>query len=305
MEIKTVAIIGLGAMGILYGSHLAKRMPQADLRIIADQQRIDRYLKDAIFCNGQRCEFHYVTPEEKTSPADLILFTVKYSGLEDAIRAVKNQVGENTLILSALNGITSEAMIGQVYGHDKVLYSVAQGMDAVKEGNRLTYTHMGCLCFGDREAGSSSAKVKRVADFFTKMEFPYLVDTDMPKRLWGKLMLNVGVNQAVAVYGSNYGVIQKEGPARDTMIAAMREVIALAEKEGIDLTEADLDYWLGVLSQLSPEGKPSMRQDVEAGRYSEVDLFAGTVIELGKKYGIATPVNQSLYEQIKATEAGY
>lgn len=305
MEIKTVAIIGLGAMGILYGSHLAKRMPQADLRIIADQQRIDRYLKDGIFCNGQRCEFHYVTPEEKTSPADLVLFTVKYSGLEDAIRAVKNQVGENTLILSALNGITSEAMIGQVYGHDKVLYSVAQGMDAVKEGNRLTYTHMGCLCFGAREPGSSSAKVKRVADFFTKMEFPYLVDTNMPKRLWGKLMLNVGVNQAVAVYGSNYGVIQKEGQARDTMIAAMREVIALAEKEGIDLTEVDLDYWLGVLSQLSPEGKPSMRQDVEAGRYSEVELFAGTVIELGKKYGIATPVNRSLYDQIKATEAGY
>lgn len=225
--------------------------------------------------------------------------------MEDAIRAVKNQVGENTLILSALNGITSEAMIGEVYGHDKVLYSVAQGMDAVKEGNRLTYAHMGFLCFGDREPGSSSAKVKRVADFFTKMEFPYLVDTDMPKRLWGKLMLNVGVNQAVAVYGSSYGVIQKEGQARDTMIAAMREVIALAEKEGIDLTEADLDYWLGVLSQLSPEGKPSMRQDVEAGRYSEVELFAGIVIDLGKKYGIATPVNQSLYDQIKATEAGY
>ncbi|HHY25235.1 MAG TPA: 2-dehydropantoate 2-reductase [Desulfitobacterium dehalogenans] len=296
MEIKTVAIIGLGAMGILYGSHLTKRMPQADLRIIADQQRIDRYIKDSIFCNGQQCEFHYVTPEEKTSPADLVLFTVKHSGLEDAIRAVKNQVGKNTLIVSALNGITSEARIGQAYGHDKVLYSVAQGMDAVKEGNRLTYAHMGFLCFGDRELGSSSSKVKRVADFFAKMEFPYLVDTDMPKRLWGKLMLNVGVNQAVAVYGSNYGVIQREGQARDTMIAAMREVMVLAEKEDIDLSEADLDYWLGVLSQLSPEGKPSMRQDVEAGRYSEVELFAGTVIELGKKYGITTPVNQSLYD---------
>lgn len=305
MEIKSVAIIGLGAMGILYGSHLAKRMPRTDLRIIAGQERIDRYIKDSIFCNGQKCEFQYMTPEEKTSPADLVLFTVKHSGLEDAIRAVKNQVGKNTLILSALNGITSEAMIGQVYGDDKVLYSVAQGMDAVKEGNSLTYAHMGFLCFGDREPGISSAKVKKVADFFARMDFPYLIDTDMPKRLWGKLMLNVGVNQVVAVYGSNYGVIQKEGPARDTMIAAMREVIALAEQEGIDLTEADLNYWLEVLSRLSPQGKPSMRQDVEAGRYSEVELFAGTVIELGRKYGIATPVNQSLYDQIKAMEAGY
>lgn len=67
MEIKTVAIIGLGAMGILYGSHLAKRIPQPDLRIIADQQRIDRYLKDAIFCNGQR----------RKRPHRLILFYLR------------------------------------------------------------------------------------------------------------------------------------------------------------------------------------------------------------------------------------
>ena len=56
---------------------------------------------------------------------------------------------------------------------------------------------------------------------------------------------------------------------------------------------------------MSPEGKPSMRQDIEAKRPTEVELFAGTVIELGKKYGIPTPVNQSLYEQIKALEAQY
>lgn len=303
MEIKTVAIVGLGALGILFGNRLAKRMPQDNLRIIADQQRIDRYMKDSIYCNGQRCEFHYVTPEEKTSPADLIIFAVKYSGLKDAIRAVQNQVGENTLMLSALNGITSEDIIGHFYGMDKVLYSVAQGMDAVKEGNRLTYANMGILCFGDRETGSISSKVKRVADFFDKVEFPYLVDTDMLKRQWGKLMLNVGVNQAVTVYGSNYGAIQRKGQARDTMIAAMREVITLAEKEGINLTEGDLNYWLEVLGQLSPEGKPSMRQDIEARRYSEVELFAGTVLELGRKHGIATPVNQELYDQIKAMEA--
>ncbi len=133
-------------------------------------------------------------------PADLIIFTVKLDGLKNAIKAVKNHIGENTIILSALNGITSEAIIGQTYGMDKVLYSVAQGMDAVKVGNELTYDHMGMLCFGDREPGLISEKVKRVADFFEKMKFPYEVDTNMNKRQWGKFMLNVGVNQTVAVY---------------------------------------------------------------------------------------------------------
>jgi 2-dehydropantoate 2-reductase len=225
--------------------------------------------------------------------------------LKDAIKAVKNQVGQNTIILSALNGITSESIIGQTYGMDKILYCVAQGMDAVKVGNKLTYENMGLLCFGEKEPGIISPKVEKVAEFFRKMEVPFEIDTDMVKRQWGKLMLNVGVNQTVAVYESNYGEIQREGQARDTMIAAMREVMKLSNKEGINLTEDDLNYWLKVLDRLSPEGKPSMLQDIEAKRYSEVDLFAGTVIELGEKYGIFTPVNQELYNRIKVMETQY
>lgn len=305
MEIKRVSIIGLGALGILFGNHLAKKMPSGDLRIIANEERIKKYKKEGVYCNGEPCVFHYVTPEEEVSPADLIIFTVKYNGLDEAIREVRNHVGENTIILSALNGITSESLIGRAYGMEKVLYCVAQGMDAVKEGNELTYHNMGVLCFGDREPGNPSPQVERVVSFFDKTEFPYLIDTDMPKRMWGKLMLNVGVNQAVAVYGGGYGVIQKEGEARDTMIGAMREVMVLAQKEGINLTEEDLNYWLDVLSKLSPLGKPSMLQDVEAKRFSEVELFAGTVLELGRKHNIPTPVNQRLYDEIKAREATY
>jgi len=305
MEIKKVSIIGLGALGILFGHHLTKRMPQGDLRIIADQGRIRRYQSDFVYCNGERCEFNYSTPEDLGEPADLIIFAVKYSGLKEAIQAVKNQVAEHTIILSALNGITSETIIGQTYGMDKILYCIAQGMDAVKVGNRLTYDHMGMLVYGERDPGLISQRVKMVAQFFESMAVPFEAVTDMNKRIWGKFMLNVGVNQTVAVYESNYGEIQKMGAARDTMIAAMREVIVLSEREGINLTETDLMYWLNVLDQLSPEGKPSMRQDMEAKRFSEVELFSGAVLELGKKYSVSTPINQELYRRIKEIEARY
>jgi 2-dehydropantoate 2-reductase len=137
------------------------------------------------------------------------------------------------------------------------------------------------------------------------MNLPYQIDTDMKKRLWGKFMLNVGVNQTVAVFEGDNGTIQKEGEARNTMIQAMREVMAISDREEIHLTQEDLNYWLRVLSVLSPEGKPSMRQDLEAKRRSEVGLFAGTVIEFGKKYGIPTPVNQSLYDKIKLLESRF
>lgn len=305
MEIKKVSIIGLGALGILFGHHLSKRMPQGDLRIIADKERIHRYQSDSVYCNGELCEFNYLEPEDVAEPADLIIFAVKFNGLNDAIQAVKNQVGEHTIILSALNGITSEMIIGQTFGMDKILYCIAQGMDAVKVENRLTYEHMGMFVFGEREPGFISQRVKQVALFFERMGVPFEAVTDMNKRIWGKFMLNVGVNQTVAVYESNYGEIQKHGAARDTMIAAMREVMVLSEKEGINLSETDLSYWLNVLDHLSPEGKPSMRQDMEAKRFSEVDLFSGTVLELGKKYSLSTPVNEELYRRIKEIESRY
>jgi 2-dehydropantoate 2-reductase len=305
MEIKKVSIIGLGALGILFGNQLSKKMPKGDLRFIADRDRIKKYETEYVYSNGQRCHFNFMTPEESCEPADLLIFSVKFNGLQEAIQAVKNHVGEHTIILSLLNGITSESIIGQTYGREKVLYCVAQGMDAVKEENKLTYDHMGMLCFGEREPGLISEKVKRVADFFKKTEIPFEIDAQMYKRQWGKFMLNVGVNQTVAVYKSNYGEIQREGQARELMIAAMREVIALSEKEGIGLSEADLNYWLGVLGTLSAEGKPSMAQDIEARRHSEVELFAGAVLTLSKKYGVATPVNKELYERIKSIESEY
>lgn len=298
-DIRTVAIIGLGNLGIAFGNHLSKKMQKEDLRLIADRERINRYKRDGIFCNGERCDFQYVTLEESTWPADLIIFTVKFHSLVEAIDAAKQHVGENTIILSALNGITSEGMLEEAFGKEKVLYCVAQGMDGIKTGNRLTFDHMGMLCFGDAEAGVVSDKTRTVETFFKKTEFPHEVETDMMKRLWGKLMMNVGVNQTAAVYLCNYGGLQEEGPARDTMIAAMSEVIPLSVTEGVPLTEEDLFYWLKVLGSLRPEGKPSMQQDIEAGKETEVELFSGTVLELGRKYGISSPVNESLYQKLK------
>lgn len=305
MEIKTVSIIGLGALGILYGHHFSKKLPKENLRIIADTKRIKRYQEERVYCNGEECHFNYITPEQACEPVDLILFTVKNDALKEAVHAVRNHVGKHTLIISALNGITSESIIGEAYGMEQLLYCVAQGMDAVKVGNQLTYDHMGILCFGEKEPDVISEKTKRLATFFDQNEVPYEMVPDMYNRLWSKFMLNVGVNQTVAVFNTNYGEIQREGKARETMIAAMKEVMSLSEKEGIRLTETDIDYWLGILDTLSPTGKPSMAQDVEARRYSEVELFAGTVLELGRKHGISTPVNLELYNKIKEIESHY
>ncbi|WP_369413920.1 ketopantoate reductase family protein [Aquibacillus saliphilus] len=86
MEIKKVSIIGLGALGILYANHFSKHMPKADLRILAVEGRMKKYQQESVYCNGERCDFNYISPEQTSDPADLIIFTVKYNGLHKAIQ---------------------------------------------------------------------------------------------------------------------------------------------------------------------------------------------------------------------------
>lgn len=303
MRIKKVSVIGLGALGILFGQQLARQIGP-DFTVIADQQRIIKYQAQGIFCNGEPCDFHYQTLDNH-EVADLILFAVKINGLEAAIEAVRNHVGPNTLFMSLLNGITSETIIGSAFGEANLIWSVAQGMDTVKAGNQLVYTNPGIICFGNRNGDGPDEKIRRVQEFFDRVGIAYQIDNQMDRKIWAKFMLNVGVNQVVSVFGEDFGSVQKPGKPRELMIAAMNEVIPVARKEGVALTAADITYWLGVVDALSPQGKPSMRQDVEARRPSEVELFSGTVNRLGEKHGIDTPVNGFLYEAIKALESTY
>ena len=164
---------------------------------------------------------------------------------------------------------------------------------------------MGNFTIGELYSDQMTPRLLRVGDFLTRAKLSHTLVTDMRDRMWGKFMLNVGVNQVVSVCKGNYGSIQREGPERERMIAAMREVIALAKAENVKLDENDLLHWLNIIKPLAAEGMPSMRQDLLQGRKTEVNLFAGTVVSLGQKHGIPTPVNQALLEEILILEKDF
>jgi 2-dehydropantoate 2-reductase len=185
-----------------------------------------------------------------------------------------------------------------------MLYAVAMGMDSTKFGNEINYTQTGKLAIGEWD-NSKSDKLKAVSDVFDRANFPYDIPENMPKRMWGKFMMNVGLNQVCAARDLPYGGVQCDGEARDEMIAAMKEVQMLSEYEGVNLNDADFEYWLDFNDRLTPDSMPSMRQDVLSKRKTEVELFAGIVIELGKKYGVDVPVNKKLFEEIRNIEMSY
>jgi 2-dehydropantoate 2-reductase len=296
-----VFIIGAGAMGAAYGS-MFHDMDPGCVSLIATGERAERLKEKGLVINGRSYALPVVTPDRRVPPPDLIMVAVKNHHLPQAILDMRNLVGDHTVLLSVMNGIESEEQLGAAFGMDKVLYAVAVGIDAVREGNVVTYSKRGKLYFGEARNAALSARVKAFQALFPLAGIISEVPEDMIRTLWWKFMINVGINQASAVLRAPYGVFQSLPEARDLMESAMQEVILLARAMNINLSGKDVDEWLAFLSTLAPGGKTSMLQDVEAGRKTEVEIFAGKVISLGKAYNRRTPVNETLFKILRVME---
>lgn len=302
--IQTTAIIGMGALGLLYADRIVKARGQEGTVFILDDERMEKYKGRKFTINGEEKEFAMVAASAM-KPVDLVIVAVKYNGLPSAIETMKSCVGKDTIILSVMNGIDSEEMIAETYGKEHLIYTVAQGMDAMKFGDALNYTKEGELRIGVVE-DSQKKNLEEVCRYFDDIQMPYTAEDDILKRMWGKFMLNVGVNQTCHAYETTYSGVLTEGSEENRIFTgAMDEVIQLSQAVGINLSQEDAEYYKKIIATLKPDGVPSMRQDGIAKRKTEVEMFAGIVRKLAKKHGIATPVNDLLYEKIKKIEEAY
>jgi len=294
--IQRVGIIGFGALGVKYALEFQNTLGMENVLVIADRERIERYRRDGMYVNDRKQEFQYVADEEAQT-VDLLVFATKYTGLEAAMKSAGRALGEHTIVLSVLNGVTSEQVIEKRLHPGHLLYCTVQGMDATKEGNRLWYQKSGSIAFGSRD-NVKNQDVQDLEELLIRCHMAYQIPEDIHHQLWSKWMLNVGVNQVCAVYKIGYGGIQEGGPYRDIMLAAMQEARSVAQAEGISLSVEELEAWAGLMDTLDPNGEPSMRQDTKAGRKTEVELFAGVVCRLGRKHGIKTPWNDRFYQEL-------
>lgn len=300
-EIRNIAIVGLGAIGSVYAVKFHEYNTQC-LQVIVDETRYEKYMKVGLVFNGKRYDFNYALPGDHANKADLVIVATKSSGLESALETMESFVGDNTIILSPLNGITSEEIIAEKFGWNKVLYSLFIGHISTRRAKEVEHDGVGTLVFGEADNTVVSENVAAVRDFFDKIGADYEIPQDMLFALWSKFMINVGFNQASAVLLAPYKVFHECSKPMDIAYELMKEVIAIAHKAGIKNADKMLDSAMGVIHAMPPAAKSSMLQDVEARRKTEVDLFAGTVCERGRKYGVATPCNDVFLKLIEAID---
>ena len=302
--LRNIAILGAGALGASYGTKFYTH-PQFSTVFIAKGERAERLRQNGVVVNATTYHIPVADPVSQVQPADLIIVALKHQHLHSAKPNLAPFIGPETAIISVMNGLDSEKIIGALYGMDNMLYAIAVGIDALRVGNVITYTTIGKIIFGEAQNKILSSRVREIQAAFQQAGIGYDVPDDMIRSLWWKFMVNVGMNQASAVTGAPYGTFQSSPEAQSLMEALMHEVITLAAYEGVNLVNQDIAEWYGFLNTLSAQGKTSMLQDIEARRASEVEIFGGKVVELGALYKIPTPVNETVLRIIRVIEAGY
>ena len=299
--ILNISIVGAGAMGAAYAAMFTDAVGFS-VSFVARGKRYEGLRNRTITINDKLYNVPVIHPDKVSEPADLILVALKHHHLDAAVGDIAALAGKDTAILSVMNGLESEATIGAACGMEKLVYAIAVGIDAVHENDRFTYANPGKIIFGQVGDGGHGPQLESIQEALTRAGIPNEVPADMMRAMWWKFMINVGINQASAVLRAPYGVFQSSPDARALIRSLMGEVVTLAKKAGIGLTEADIDEWDIIMNKLSPTGKTSMLQDVEAGRKTEVEIFAGKVVALGNQYLVPTPVNQTLQRIIKGIE---
>ena len=247
-EIKNILICGIGAVGSIYANKINEYDNQS-LKILVDKNRLESYTKKPKIFNGKPLQLNYILPETKDYKADLIIIATKFDGLNDVINNINNFVKNDTIIISLLNGVTSEEIIAKNY--------------------------------------------------FDKIGLDYQTPNDMWRALWLKYMLNVSSNQPSAILGMTFGQMQSNKHFMNMLVKIMQEVQSIAKAEGVQNTQTMIEEALTVFNKMLPDGKTSMLQDVQAKRKTEIEMFAGTMITLGKKHNIPTPYNQILKDFIE------
>lgn len=299
MKIQSVAVLGAGAVGsyVIWGlSH------KKDIRlgVIAEGERADRLKKGGCRINDEVYRPEVWSPQE-AEDVDLLIVSLKYGSLPEALESIKTIVGEHTTVMSLMNGVDSEELIAEQVGDGRVLRSLIK-VASHKEENGYYFnpeTTLGII-FGELAAPFDSERVQAIESLFADTGIHFRSTEFIREEIWGKFRLNVCNNLPQAILGAGVGCYSDSTHMKVISDGLRRELEQIALAKGIDMSKMAGTSGRG--SAVPASARYSTLQDLDAGRHTEIDMFSGTLMRMGEELGIPTPYNEYTYHMIKALE---
>ncbi|MGB9714077.1 MAG: ketopantoate reductase family protein [Candidatus Bathyarchaeales archaeon] len=293
MSFNKIIVLGAGAIGSVFGALLSKKN---DVTLIGRKDHIDAVNSNGLSVSGDVNEVFNLKAEteiREIPQGALIVLTTKAHETADAVKDIRGLLKKDTIILIMQNGLGNEEVVKKmVDGKAKVLRGVTMMAAEFLEPGKVRFWNSETV-IEHGEVAESIAKVFNECGLKTRLS------EDIAREIWCKLITNCVINPLTAIFSvKNYEIASET--LKTIRHGIVKECVQVAKAEGINLPnnlEEEIDKKIVKYTNFS-----SMCQDILKGEKTEIDFLNGKIVELGKKHGIPTPVNETIVGFIKFME---
>lgn len=299
-------IIGCGAMGSLFGALLTEAG--------GDVLLIDNHAERAAAVNrgGLRVEGiggersvrarAIVLGEPPDFAPELALVCVKSYSTAAAAEDIKSYLGADTPVLTMQNGVGNVELLQAALGADRVVAGTTSHGATVLGHGHIRHAGRGDTFIGE-PMGSVSDRVRRIAETFNAAGINTDVSDNVTGLLWGKLLINVGINPLTGLLQVRNGRLVEIPDADALLEDAVAEAMAVARAAGVRIEFPDPIAKVRDVARLTAQNISSMRADVMNKKQTEIDYICGAIVRAGEQAGIPTPINTTLMRLVRALGA--
>jgi len=297
-----IAVIGTGGIGGPYGASLAKA--GADVIFVARGAHLVAIRENGLRIEGDRGETHIRSARATDDiaamgPVDIVLSCVKLWDLERVAKQIRAIVQPQTAVIPLQNGVDAAERLIPILGPDAVMGGMAfvTGTITAPGVIRQTGTYQQ-MTFGELD-GRISERGERLRDLCKAAGFEGVLSADIMVPVWEKFILLVPLSGLNALTRLPLGKWRDDPDLLALYEAALRETVAVGLAESIRLRSDIIDKTIAMMRSMPPHHTTSMGNDLLRGNRLELPWFAGKVVELGRRYGLPTPVNGVIYAALK------
>ncbi|RLB36274.1 MAG: 2-dehydropantoate 2-reductase [Deltaproteobacteria bacterium] len=300
-----IVCIGPGAMGCLFAAKLKRAGNEVGL-MDYKEDRARLLSTNGIYVEGVTGSFHEMVPVQTRPdfhPIDLVLVCVKAIKTEEVAYALANKIGEKSIVVSLQNGVGNIEILSRFLGTERVVGGITSEGATLLGPGHVRHAGQGQTFIGAVDAQHPA--LPQIASLFNNAGFSTKISDNINGLIWGKLLVNAGINALAAITRLRNGVLPDLPETRDLMHEAVREAKLIAQAKGIELPYDDPIARVTEVCRATATNVASMLQDVLNRKPTEVDFINGAIAREGEALGIPTPVNRALTKIIKVIERTY
>jgi 2-dehydropantoate 2-reductase len=295
-----VAVMGTGAVGGYFGARLAAA--SNDVAFIARGPHLAAMRQQGLTLESPQGNLHirdalFTDDLSQVGVVDVVLFCVKSYDTDATAAKLPSLIGDRTIILSLQNGVDNADKIAQRWGHQRTLAGVVYIGSQLLQPGKIKHSSGGRIVFGELD-GQVHETTQAVERLLSSARISCEVSRAIRNIQWRKLLWNAPFCAISCLTHSNVKEIVESDSLTKLALDCMAEVREAAKAQAIDLDPALFDETLNFSKSLG-DFKPSMLQDLEAGKPLEYEAFNGIVVELLGRTGKEAPTNQVFYGALK------